>query len=83
MDKASNYRGDIMTYILKVSDNNGVNTFGPYTSKRDAVKERTGLITAYGYKHSKGFQRENDGDTVIFRHAIYSTVIFQLSGGAS
>lgn len=67
-----------MKYILKVSDNHGTDVFGPFNSHRDAVYERTQTVKAYGYSSKKGFQREADGDTVIFRHAIYSTVIFEI-----
>ena len=66
---------------LKVSDNNNTNTFGPFNNERDAVKERTQLISAYGYTKANGFTRENypENNQVIFRHAVYSTVIFEIT----
>lgn len=67
-----------MTYTLKVSDNNGTDTYGPFKTHREATKERTSIILAYDYNKAHGFTRENDGNTVYFRHAFYSTVIFDI-----
>lgn len=64
-------------YILKVSDNNNTSAY-EFDTKAEAMKERTQLIRAYGYRKSTGWTRENDGDVVSFRHAIYSTVVFDV-----
>jgi hypothetical protein len=67
-----------MRYNLKVSDNNGINIYGPFSTLRDATKERTSIIQSYGYNKGKGFTRESYKNTVVFHHAVYSTVVFDV-----
>jgi len=64
-------------YQLKVSDNNDSSIHGPFNSKAELCRERTAIIQAYGYNKSKGFQRETYDDMIVFKHAIYSSVVFE------
>ena len=64
-------------YQLKVSDNNHSDVYGPFNSKAELVRERTQLIKAYNYDSKHGFKRSSYDDMVIFKHAIYSSVIFE------
>ena len=64
-------------YMLKVSDNNNTSVY-EFDTKADAMKVRTRIIRAYGYKRSAGWIRENDKDVVYFRHPVYSTVVLDV-----
>ena len=66
-----------MSYSLKISDNNGQSIVEGIPTLAEVCKERAQLIKAYNLSRRYGFSRENDGDSVIFRHAIYSTMIFE------
>ncbi|MGI9569612.1 MAG: hypothetical protein ACR2PH_07735, partial [Desulfobulbia bacterium] len=67
-------------YLLKVSDNNRKDTYGPFNSKAELSRERAQIIRAYNYDRKHGFTRETDHNSIVFRHAIYSTVIFYTMG---
>ena len=62
---------------LRIADNNGVSEYDTI-NKAEAVKLRSQLIQSYGYTKRYGFNRVNDGDTIYFNHAIYSTVKFEI-----
>ncbi len=62
---------------LRVADNNGVSEY-EFNTVADATRERTTLISAYGYTRKNGFTRVNDGNTIYFNHAVYSTVKFEI-----
>ena len=62
---------------LRIADNNGVSEY-EFNTKAEAVKERTQFISAYNYNRAHGFTRVNDGDTIYFNHAVYSTVKFEI-----
>lgn len=66
-------------YTLKVSDNNNSLEHGPFKSRRDVMAERGKLIAAYNYNAAHGFARTTYDDTVVFRHAIYSTVVLEIT----
>ena len=62
---------------LRVADNNNVSEY-IFNTMAEAVRERTQLISAYNYNKKHGFTRVNDGNIIYFRHAIYSTVKFEI-----
>ena len=76
-----------MSYQLKVSDNNGTDIYGPFNTLAELSKERTQLISAYNYNSKHGFKRLTYDDKasctgavismIVFKHAIYSSVVFQ------
>jgi hypothetical protein len=68
-----------MKYQLIVSDNNGSDYY-TFNNKRDALIERTKIISAYGYNKGKGFKRVSLDNVVVFDHAVYSTVVFTIEG---
>ena len=65
-----------MEYQLRVSDNNNTNIYN-FNTLADLSRERTSLISAYNYNKKHGFIRSTYEDIVIFKHAVYSTVVFE------
>lgn len=68
-----------MRYNIKVGSNVTTDIYGPYWNKKDALKHRTGIVKSLGgFRKSDGYTREAYENTVLFKHAVWSTVVITL-----
>ena len=66
---------------LKISRNNTAELLGPFKTERDLVMERSSLIKTYNYDRKHGFNRENHGNMIVYKHTVYTSIVFETMRG--